>query len=280
MINKMNKPIGIIGFGNMGQAVAEQLKSKYQVWVFDKDKNKTRNLTDINTSKNILDLLGKAEVLILAVKPQDFAALLGGIKDHAKEKLVISIAAGINIKYIEEILGNARVIRAMPNIGVKIGESVTCFSVGKSVSSDDLSFANELFNHLGVTRNMKEEMMNGVTAISGSGPACIFDFIETNSIEPDNVPEGIKRNLIERLIKAAQVIGFSPEDAKFLAVNTSNTSINLMSRTGLSPAELKRQVTSKGGTTIAALEVLHRGGSWEEAAQAAKKRAEELSKKE
>jgi len=277
----MAKSIGIIGFGNMGSAIAEQVKTKYAVSVFDKDNSKLKGLSGIKVAQGVKDLADKSEAVILAVKPQDFGAVLKEIKNSVKDKLIISIAAGISTSRIEKALGKARVVRVMPNIGIKIGESVTCLSGGVSASDEDLKFTNELFGYLGVTRVIEEKMMNAATAISGSGPAYIFDFIESDSsISPDNIPDHIKHNIMKRLERAAEAVGFNSEDANFLAADTGSASFLLLQRAGLSPKELKEQVTSKGGTTEAALAVLHKGASWEDAAVAAMKRAEELSKKE
>lgn len=273
------KTIGIIGFGNMGQAIAEGLKSDYRVIVFDKDKNKIKNIKDINSANDNLDLLNKVDTVILAIKPQDFDAVLREIKRYVKDKLVISIAAGIETTYMEKLLGNTRIIRAMPSIGAKIAESVTCLSKGRFADDDDSSFTQELFYCLGVTKEIEEKMINAATAISGSGPAYIFDFLESNSIDPNNIPEHTKHDIIRRLGNAAISVGFNREDAMFLAANTTNSSISLAKKTKIPLTELKKQVTSKGGTTEAALEVLHKGGSWEEAAKVAVKRAEQLSLK-
>ncbi len=275
----MENTIGIIGYGNMGSAIASQLESKYKIYVFDQDRKKTKDIIGIGKAKDLIDLVNKVETLILAVKPQDFDGVLKKIKHCLKEKLVISIAAGIKTKYIEKVLRNARVIRAMPNIGAKIGESVTCLCKGAFASEEDLAITEELFYYLGTTKVIKEEMMNAATAISGSGPAYIFYFIEENALDPHDIAEHTKHDLMKRLEKAAESLGFSAEEATFLAVNTTNASISLMKKTQLAPGELRKQVASKGGTTEAALEVLRKGGSWEEAARAALKRAEELSKK-
>lgn len=278
MRQKREINVGIIGCGNMGRAIAEGLKEDYRICVFDKDRSKTRGLSGIAVADNIIDLLRQTQALILAVKPQDFGLLLKEIKDYAKGKLVISIAAGINTAGIENVLENARVIRAMPNIGMRIRESVTCLSKGSSAGGGDLELAGELFSCLGKTREIKEALMNAATAIVGSGPAYIYDDLESGAAGPLSIPEQEKQGYIRRLAEAAVSVGFSPEEAMFLAAQTTETSINLIKRAKLAPEELKRQIASKGGTTQAALEVLHKGGSWKEAAQAAVKRAEELSK--
>jgi len=276
----MDNSIGIIGFGNMGSAIAGRIKDKYRVFVFEKDKHRTEGLKGVTVCANISDLASAAEVLLIAVKPQDFGHLLKEIKSYSKDKLIISIAAGISTNYIEKALGNVRVVRAMPNIGAKIGESVTCVSKGMFAGEHDLDFARELFYLLGEVKEIEEKMMNAATAISGSGPAYIFYFVEKNGLDPDNIPEHSREDFRMRLERAAIELGFAFEYAAFLSSSTVNTGIALMKETRLAPSELRQQVSSKGGTTEAAIRVLEQGGSWDEAAKAALKRAEELSKKE
>jgi pyrroline-5-carboxylate reductase len=273
----MNK-IGIIGYGNMGSAIAESIRSQYDILVFDKDKVKTAVTGGIKIAADIQELVNKSEAVILAVKPQDFEPALKAIKGCLKPGLIISIAAGITTKYIEKVLGKARVVRVMPNLGAKIRESVTCLSKGANASEDDLIFTEELFSYLGVTRVVEEKMMNAVTAISGSGPGYIFDFIANNSVDPLNVPEHTRHDMMRRLERAGEAVGFDREDAAFLAAGTVNASISVLRITKISVVELAKQVASKGGTTEAALKVLHSQGTWEEAAQAALKRAGELAK--
>jgi len=277
----MSKAIGIIGFGNMGSAIGGRLKARYQVFAFDNDKNKTQNLAGIKLAKNIKDLVTRVDIVILAVKPQDFEGLLVKIKDFlSADKLIISIAAGITTAYIEKCLGAARVIRAMPNILIKIGASVTCLSKGKFATEQDLEFAENLFGYIGESLEIKEEMMNAATAVSGSGPAYICYYIEAGLLDPDNIPEQRREAFLSNFRKSAENLGFSKEEATFLVSNTFNGTINFLKKTKAPALELKKQVASKGGTTEAALEVLYKGASLEEAVKAAKKRAEELSKKE
>jgi len=276
------KKIGIIGFGNMGSVIARRLaaqKDEYEVFVFDKEKSKLANLDGIKAAKDIRDLAVQVEVIILAVKPQDFNHILKDIRGSTENKLIISIAAGISTSRIEKLLGKVRVIRVMPNIGAKVAESVTCLCKGALATDDDLELAQELFYYLGAVRTIDEAMMNAATAISGSGPAYVFYFIENNTWDPENIPEHARHDMMRRLEKAAQGLGFSTEDAAFLAANTTNAAISLLHKTKLPAPELRKQVTSKGGTTEAALEILTRGGSWEEAAQAALKRAQDLARR-
>lgn len=279
----MKQKIGIIGFGNMGSVIAERIKQEYRVVVFDKDKNLIGNLTEIGAADSLLSLLKEVETIILAVKPQDLDNILEGIRDYAitappfAAPLIISIAAGITTGYIEKALGKARVIRVMPNMGARIGRSVTCLCGGSFAAERDIVYAIELFNHLGVTRKIEEKMMNAVTAISGSGPAYYFALIESNPKEYQENPGRVLKNFIVLLSEAAEGIGFGRKEAKALAALTGNCSQELLAQTKFSPSELIKQIASKGGTTELALEALHKGGSLKEAVKAALKRAEELA---
>lgn len=277
----MEKKIGIIGFGNMGRAIGEQLKADYKICCFDKDTSKISGLLDMQVFSNIQELVKKVDVVLLAVKPQDFCALLNEIKPLIKDQLLISIAAGISTSFIEDILGIVRVIRAMPNMPAKIGQGITCLSRGRFASEQDFDFSENIFVYLGETIRIEECLMNAATAISGSGPGYFYDLLESENIDASNaneVKEFARREFIPRLKQAAKAIGFKEEDADILAVSSGNGSFALLTKTKLSPVELKKQIASKGGTTEAALEVLHKGGSLEEAVKAALKRAEELSK--
>jgi len=276
------KTIGIIGFGNMGSAIAESIKSRYKVFVFDKDKNKTAVLKDIIVTNSIGELCAGADTLILAVKPQDFDVVLGEIKPcpNLADKLFISIAAGVNTSYIEKTLGIARVVRVMPNMAIKIGQGISCLSKGKFATEEDFDSTEELFDYMGKTLRIEEEKMAAATAVSGSGPGFYFDIIESILVGNKN-PEEFKKEFIISLTKAAEESGLNHEEGVFLASGTGNACQLLLIKTKLPPSELKKQITSKGGTTEAGLEKLQ--GSIEhlaEAVEAAKKRAEELSKKE
>lgn len=275
----MGKAIGIIGCGNMGSAIATCLKSRYKIWAFDKDKNKTKNISGIQTAKDNADLVNKADIIILAVKPQDFDGVLDEIKPCIEDKLIISIAAGITTGYIERYLGAARVIRAMPNLPAKVAAGMICLYKGKSANNEDLIFSEELFGNLGWTLVLSDEdMINAATAVSGSGPGFLYDAVENKSIE--EAKEFAKYIFIPSLAASAEKVGFTKEQAMKLAKVTTDGSISFLEQTNISPAEAKKMVASKKGTTEAGLEVLHKGGTLEQAVEAAKKRAEELSKRE
>ena len=107
----MQEKIGIIGFGNMGSAIAGQLLNYYQLYAFDRDKNKTAGKRGIIVTRDLLTLVKSVDILLLAVKPQDLDPVLKSIRNYVKDKLIISIAAGISTKHIERMLGEVRVIR-------------------------------------------------------------------------------------------------------------------------------------------------------------------------
>lgn len=279
----MNERIGIIGFGNMGSTIALQLKNDYRILVFDKDIGKTNGLTDITVAKESLELVAKADIVLLAIKPQDFAGILDEIKEVIADKLIISIAAGISTGFIEKALGAVRIVRAMPNISAKVGEGTTCLAKGAFATLSDIDFAENIFDYMGETIVIEEGLMNAATAISGSGPGYCYDLMLTGHIDTANMEEVkkfVKENFVPRLAAAARSIGFSADEAEFLSVTTGNGCIGLLKKTKFTCVELIKQIASKAGTTEAALEVLHKGGSLDEAVKAALARAEQLSNKE
>ncbi len=263
----------------MGQSIAERINSDYKVWVFEKDRAKTKDLIGIAVAESIEQLLKESQVIILAIKPQDFDLVLAEIKTGLRDKLVISIAAGITTGYIQKALGKARVVRVMPNLAVKIGQSTTAICKGGFAKTSDLEFAERLFNKLGKSFIIDEAQIDAATAISGSGPAYIFYDIENNHRDPLHISEEVANEYIIRLNEAAVNVGLDPEKAKDFAVLTTRSSISLAAQKIATPEQLRQMVTSPGGTTEAALKVIYSGGSWAQAAQAAKERAGQLSKK-
>jgi len=262
----MNKKIGIIGCGNMGSAIAQQLQGDYQIFIFDKDLPKTKSIPGVIVSDSAGSLIRSADVVILAVKPQDFDALLNEIKPAVKDKLIISIAAGITTGHIEEALGVVGVVRAMPNMPLRVGSGITCLSRGKFVSQEDFDSAQDLFEYMGETLCVEEKMMNAATAVSGSGPAYVCYFINKD-----------KTIFLNDFKTAAEGVGFNSDDARIIVKSTYEGTISFLNKTKIAPQELIKQVTSKGGTTESAFVVLNKGGSLLEAVKAARARAEELS---
>lgn len=271
----MEEKIGIIGFGNMGSVIAHQLKATYKIRVFDKDKNRAINVEGINVALDNADLVKSVDIVILAVKPQDLDAVLAEISNFAAAKLIISIAASIPTFYIEKRLNQARVIRVMPNLPVWVGKGMTCICRGLSATDEDLNLVRRIFDDLGKTMILKEGMMNAATVISGSGPGYLYDWVGEKNV--GEIKKYTEDTFTPELIKAAMGIGFNAEEARLLVETTVEGSIAFLEITGISPLQLKEQIASKGGTTEAALEILHTGGSLQEAVKAALRRAGELS---
>lgn len=276
MLKFLRKKIGIIGYGNMGSAIAGRIKAKYRVWVFDKDKEKTRGLKGIQVSYDPVGLIKESDIVILAVKPQDFDALLNEINAYAKDKLIISIAAGIKTSYLEKIIGTAKVVRVMPNIGAIVGKSFSYICKGGFAKESDLKIAVELFSFLGHTFILSEDRMAAATGVGGSGPGFwgyLFDKKPRSEWEKYETDY-----FIPELTSAAESLGFDKEISGEMARFVTSASISAVDVLHITPGELKVRVASKGGTTEAGLKVLEQGGSLTDAVKAAAERAKELSR--
>ncbi len=202
--------------------------------------------------------------IFLAVKPQVMQEILKEISSTLCEgRLVISIAAGITISYLEEQLPGAPVIRSMPNTPALIGAGATVISPGNQVHADMTHWAVELFHSVGSCHVLPEKLMDAVTGLSGSGPAYIF-------------------RLAEALTEAGAAAGIPDEQSGELVRQTILGAARMMVETGGTPTRLREMVTSPGGTTEAGLEALDKAGFSEtiaEAVLAATRRAGELGKK-
>jgi len=215
--------ISIIGAGNMGTVIASGIKTR--VFFSDKFKRISDNVTAAKRS----------DVIILAVKPQDIAGVLKEISSYVKGKLIISIAAGVPTRSIEKILGKVKVIRVMPNMPSMVGKGISAISRGRFAKAEDLKIAFGIFRNLGEVVEVKEKMMDAVTAVSGSGPAYYFLFTHL-------------------LAKAAHAQGLEKDLALKLAWATFIGAAEVASRNkNLSMEEFIKKVASKGGTTEAAL---------------------------
>jgi pyrroline-5-carboxylate reductase len=263
--NYMKKNIiGIIGGGNMGEALIKGLYARNCVHVCETNASRTKYLK--NKYRGIvlgdLKVVKDAAVIILAVKPQDMESLLKQIP-VGKNKLFISIAAGLTTKFFEKHLGGkVRVVRAMPNMPAFIAEGITGICGGHFAESADLKLACTILSAIGETVIVKESMIDAVTAVSGSGPAYVFLFVE-------------------QWINAAVKLGFDKVQATQLVYKTLLGSAHLLEQSKFDAGELRTKVTSKGGTTQAAMDVFSKGKFDQliyKALLAAKKRAKELAK--
>src|SRR3989338_6196756 len=177
----IKRTIGIIGGGNMGAAITGGIHKKYTVLVSETDQKKAQGLKRRYHVKLVTleNLAFNADIIILAIKPQDFESVLPEIRNSlVPSQIIISIAAGITTLYIEKVLGRVRVVRAMPNLALQIGEGMTALCKGKYAHGADVTAASRIFDCLGKVVVIEEKWMNAVTAVSGSGPAYVFLFAE------------------------------------------------------------------------------------------------------
>ena len=233
----MKNKIGIIGCGNMGSAIISQNPSAI---VFDKDSRKLRDIKKRYNTKAAFDnqeLVRQSAVVIIAVKPQDIDCVLKEINSIVSNQLIISIAAGITTRYIENKIGRkVKVIRVMPNMAAQVKSGISAICKGKFAKNSDILIAEKIFRKLGKVVRVKENYLDAFTAIAGSGPAYFFYFIEA-------------------LFGVGKDLGFSEKQIVEFVKEVAIGSIKLLEETGLSAKELREKVTSKGGTTAAALNV-------------------------
>ena len=204
------------------------------------------------------------DIVILAVKPQDFSVLALAIKPFLKEdQIIFSVMAGITLKSLEQQLSCSKVVRCMPNIPTQIGMGMTVFTASVNVDRKELFIIQNLINTTGKSVYVENEnLIDAATAISGSGPAYVFYFMQS-------------------MIKAAVDLGFNESEAELLVNQTFMGSVSIQNSYSLSNEEWIKKVASKGGTTESALKVFEKQSlenSIVEAVKAANNRALELGK--
>ena len=272
----MKTTVAILGCGSMGTAIlagmlhkdieasdvkvtvrrtesAEALAKKYHVTAF---------ATEYQPNANSLAVEG-SKLVILAVKPAYITQVIDEIAGVlAEDALVVSVAAGITTKTMEEHLPKGiAVVRAMPNTPALIGRGVTGISAGSRATTEQIALVEELFSAVGKSLVIPEEQIDALSTISGSGPAYVFYFIE-------------------EFIKTAVKHGFSQEQAYLMVSETFQGAAELLVKSHGDPAELRRQVTSPNGTTMKAVAVLENGNLHDlffEATSAALARAKEIA---
>lgn len=251
MSAKLKLHAGFLGAGKMATALANGfiktgLIAPSQLLAsdpFEPAREHFAKETGAKTTANNLDVLKFADVLFLAVKPNQVQEVLPDLRHHFLAKhLLISIAAGISLAKIETGLGNgARVIRVMPNTPILVGAGAVGFALGKYATNADSQLARQLFSAAGVAFEVKESLLDAVTGLSGSGPAYVYLMIE--ALSDGGVAAGLPRDISTQLA-AQTVLG----------------SAKMVLETGLHPGALKDMVTSPGGTTIEGLHELEKGG--------------------
>jgi len=262
--------IGILGGGNMGEAIIKGLtKSRMELHCFDINK---KRLEYLKKEYNIIEqstpgeLVSNCDVLILAVKPAQAKDVLSGISKAVNERssLLISIAAGLSLEFLQKHLdGYSNIIRVMPNTPCLVLEGASVLAQHSDVNKADMEFASEIFGSLGKVLVLDEALLDAVTGLSGSGPAYIFLAIDAMA------SGGVK-------------MGLSRQDSIMLAAQTVLGAAKMVLETGIHPEELRDRVSSPAGTTIAGIHTLERSGfrsALMDAVESATQRSKELGRR-
>ncbi|MFQ3649365.1 MAG: pyrroline-5-carboxylate reductase [Gemmataceae bacterium] len=240
--------IGFLGAGRMASALARawidaNLLAADQVLAADPNPAAREAFGLPSTSENLL-VVEHSDVLVLAVKPQTLGEVCPEIREAVQRRkpLVISIAAGVPIARLASQLGHStRLVRVMPNTPCLVAASASAYSPSYHATTDDVALVQRLFEAVGKAVAVPEPLLDAVTGLSGSGPAFVYQFIE--ALSDGGVRVGLPRDL-----------------ATMLAAQTVLGAAKMVLETGRHPGQLKDEVTSPGGTTIAGLHELERGG--------------------
>ncbi|MGH6622800.1 MAG: pyrroline-5-carboxylate reductase [Burkholderiaceae bacterium] len=259
--------IAFIGGGNMANAMLGGLRSSgvaLDAYVLEIDAAKGKALAEtygVRARTTVDQWLGQCEIVVVAVKPQQIKEAVASISPFAQNALVVSIAAGVRASTLARWLGHERIVRAMPNTPALIGAGITAAVALPAVDPEQRAEANRLLRAVGSVVWLEDEaQLDAVTAVSGSGPAYVFLFIEA-------------------LEAAATQLGLSAAHARKLALGTFHGAARLAAESDASPAVLRDRVTSRGGTTAAALEKMNAAGIKQTiaaAVRAAAERAKEM----
>ncbi len=242
--------VGFIGAGSMATAiikgsVSTQAIRAEDITVYDIDKDKITSFAkeiSINQSNSLRDLIDFSDIIFLAVKPNVMSAVLGDIKQHLGGKAVVSIAAGWSLDMIRAIIGDdKKVLRIMPNTPLLAGEGMSVMETPHSLDDATFEFIENVFELLGQVDHAPAKAMDAVTAVSGSGPAYVFMFIEA-------------------LSDAGVLCGLPRDQSMKLAAQTVMGAAKMVLETGVHPGSLKDAVCSPGGTTIEAVKSLEQDG--------------------
>lgn len=259
--------VAIIGFGNIGRIYARSfvklgLVERNNIFISARsaEKSKEEGFSTLNENP---ELINAANVIIISVKPQDFPNLIPNLQNKLRpEQVVLSVMAGVTIEQISKALHHPTVVRAMPNSPIEIGMGVTGFCASPQVNLDQIRMVEQLLSTTGRTAFFKnEELMDAVTALSGSGPAYFFYFVQC-------------------MIEAGIEMGFEASVSSLLVKQTMLGAFHLLNSSDLPLEDLIKTVASKGGTTEAAFRIFHQGKLNEvvkDGIFAAKNRGAELS---
>ncbi len=260
--------VGFIGGGNMASAlIGGLINSGYaasDICLFDTNSEKCAvwKAKGVCVAEDAKEAENIADLIIFAVKPNVIEMVLREMKGY-KDKIYLSIAAGVSIAFLEGILGkNMKIVRTMPNTPAQVGCGMTVITPNSNLTETEIKSIEEIFSGIGETAVMPEKFMSVATALHGSSPAYVYMFIDA-------------------LADAGVSYGLSKEQALKLAAKAVEGSAKMVQVTGIHPEKLKDNVCSPGGTTIAAVCDLEENGFRavvQSAVRACVDRAEEMSK--
>jgi pyrroline-5-carboxylate reductase len=265
----MERPtVAVLGAGSMGEIFASGLLragwEPSDLALAVRREERARDLahtTSAFTTRSLPEAAEGRDVLIVSVKPKDVPATLEAISPVVTvDQTVVSIAAGVPLATFEEALPGVPVVRAMPNTPAAVDQGMTAYTIGAAVDADHHERARMVLGAVGDTLELSEDLLDAVTAVSGTGPAYVF-------------------LLAESLIEAAIREGLPHHAAERLVHQTLRGSGELLAVSDKSAFRLRGEVTSPGGTTAAAMHVLENGGFRalvEDAVQAAAQRSRDL----
>lgn len=234
--------ICFIGYGNMAKAIASSLATNQQLHIFAASPSLPEGISPegIHTHYNNTAMIPKADVIIIAVKPTQVAHVIKEIRAFIpSSSVLVSIAAGVNLSQLNHLCpNNQAIIRCMPNTPIAVNQGASAFIANAHTSANQIELINSLFQCAGITVWVSDEQqINAITALSGSGPAYVFLFLES-------------------LIKAAEILGINHDTATSFATQTLRGALSLLEKSGESPQDLRKKVTSPAGTTAAAIAIL------------------------
>lgn len=239
----MKLNVGFIGAGNIAEAMISGLtKVEEDIKIRVTNQTNHERLQHLVAKYKIIasqleELVNNSRVLIIAVKPKNVKDVLKHLKYYdLEDKLIISVAAGVPMKLFDHYLPGVAVIRAMPNTSTTVLHSMTGLVRGENVTTEQAEISEQIFSAVGKILWIPEEKMNALIAISGSGPAYFYLFIES-------------------LIQAGVKLGLSEEEAETLVLETSIGAGKMIAESDKSPGRLRKEVTSPNGTTYAAISV-------------------------
>lgn len=236
--------IAIVGMGNMGSTFANGfVNSRFidpsNVLIYTRSQKSfedSRNVHKLSYRYKLDSDIGACDIVIIAVKPQDFTMLVDDLKKYVNaEQIIVSVMAGISIDRLKHDLGVEKIVRSMPNLPTQIGRGMTVFTASEELDRKELFIIQNLINTTGKSVYVSEEgKIDAATAISGSGPAYVFYFMES-------------------MIQSAIAYGFEPSQAELLVKQTISGALGLYESNSLSTHEWIAKVSSKGGTTEQAI---------------------------